>query len=283
MAFPSPLALARRLTGRGTSASRPPASAHPVAADTQVVRFQCNLCGQHNAVAASALARETPSCAHCKSTVRLRAVAHLVVQEMLGATQALPQVARRDDIAGLGISDDPRYAKPLARAFAYENTQFHAEPRLDITAVPPERAGRYDFVIASDVFEHVLPPVDRAFRGARALLKPGGVFVFTVPFSLDEDTVEHFPELCDWRLDDAGGRWRLTNVTADGRTQTFDDLVFHGGPGSTLEMRLFSRAALERAFAAAGFARVRIAAEPCPRFGIEWPEPWSVPMVAYAG
>jgi hypothetical protein len=117
----------------------------------------------------------------------------------------------------------------------------------------------------------------------RALRKPGGVLVFTVPFSLDADTVEHFPELHDWRLEQLDeGRWRLHNVTADGRAQSFDDLVFHGGPGSTLEMRLFSRAALERAFAAAGFARMRIAAEPCPRFGIEWFQSWSVPIVAHA-
>jgi hypothetical protein len=47
-------------------------------------------------------------------------------------------------------------------------------------------------------------------------------------------------------------------------------------------MRLFSREALEREFSEAGFARVRIAAEPYLPFGIHWPEPWSVPMVAYA-
>ena len=34
------------------------------------------------------------------------------------------------------------------------------------------------------------------------------------------------------------------NWTADGRIETFDDLVFHGGPGSTLEMRVFSEDAL---------------------------------------
>jgi hypothetical protein len=59
-------------------------------------------------------------------------------------------------------------------------------------------------------------------------------------------------------------------------------VVFHGGAGTTLEMRLFSRAALEREFAAAGFARMRVADEAFPAHGIVWPEPWSVPMVAYA-
>ena len=80
----------------------------------------------------------------------------------------------------------------------------------------------------------------------------------------------------------ADGTWTLTNRTRDGREERFSELVFHGGPGSTLEMRVFSRAALERAFREAGFARVRIASEPYLPFGIHWPEPWSVPMVAYA-
>ena len=279
MALRSPFDIARRLAGRIVPAPPRPEPAP----DRALVPFECNLCGARNAVARSEISRETASCTQCMSTVRLRAVAHLVVKEVLGVVEPLPMLARRADIRGIGISDDPRYAKPLAALFDYENTQYHEPPRLDITAVPPERAGRYDFAVASDVFEHVLPPVDRAFRGARKLLRRGGVFVFTVPFSLDPDTVEHFPELHDWRLEQDGDRFRLHNVTPDGREQTFDDLVFHGGPGTTLELRLFSRAALERAFQAAGFARMRIASEPCARFGIEWPTPWSVPMVAYAG
>ncbi|HEY8624252.1 MAG TPA: hypothetical protein VIM74_10340, partial [Casimicrobiaceae bacterium] len=96
------------------------------------------------------------------------------------------------------------------------------------------------------------------------------------------DTVEHFPELHDYRLIESSEGWRLENRTADGRDQTFTDLVFHGGSGATLEMRLFSRAALEREFAAAGFARMRVADEAFLAHGIVWPEPWSVPMVAYA-
>ena len=99
---------------------------------------------------------------------------------------------------------------------------------------------------------------------------------------LDPDTIEHFPDLHDFRLVEDQGKWRLFNRTRNGREEQFDDLVFHGGPGTTLEMRLFSRAALERHFAQAGFSEVRFASEACPRFGIEWPEPWSIPMVARA-
>lgn len=274
MSHLSPLAFARRLLRRPLPAPGEPPAAH--------VRFRCNLCGASQAVAPTRISREVPSCDACGSTVRFRAMAHLVVLEVLGTAAALPDLAPQRGIRGVGLSDDDRYARPLARLFDYTNTYYHQAPRLDIADPPAEWHGRFDFVVASDVFEHVLPPVDRAFAGARALLKPGGVLVFTVPFSLEPDTVEHFPELCDWRLEERAGTWRLHNVTRDGRAQTFDRLVFHGGPGSTLEMRLFSRDALLRNFEAAGFARVRIAAEACPGFGIEWPEPWSVPIVAYA-
>jgi SAM-dependent methyltransferase len=207
---------------------------------------------------------------------------YLVTQEVLGQPMALPDLPLRKDITGIGLSDATAYAHPLAQKFSYENTFYHTEPRLDIADIDPARAGRYDFIIASDVFEHVAPPVARAFSNARRLLKPGGKLIFTVPFTLESETVEHYPELHDWSIEEREGTWTLTNRTQDGRQQTFTDLVFHGGPGSTLEMRLFSRAALEREFRDAGFTRVRIAAEPYLPFGIHWPEPWSVPMVAYA-
>jgi len=257
----------------GDPSSIPPGASIP---------FLCNLCATPNEGTLDALSREALTCMHCGSNVRFRAMAYLVTREVLGRPLLLPDVPLRKDIAGIGLSDAEAYARPLAEKFSYENTFFHTEPRLDIADIDATRDGRYDFLIASDVFEHVAPPVARAFANARRLLKPDGKLIFTVPFTLEDDTIEHYPELFDWSMADQDGNWTLINRTRDGREQIFTDLVFHGGPGSTLEMRLFSRAALEREFHEAGFARVRIAAEPYLPFGIHWPEPWSVPMVAYA-
>jgi SAM-dependent methyltransferase len=244
------------------------------------IAFRCNLCGTKARATLPALSRETPSCPRCGSTVRFRSIAQLVVRELLGRDEALADLAPRRDLGGIGLSDADCYARPLARVFDYRNTYFHTEPRLDITDVDRSLHGKHDFVVASDVLEHVVPPVSRAFDGALALLKPGGTFVMTVPFSLEPDTVEHYPDLHEWHVEHAGDAWSVVNRTADGRMQRFERPVFHGGPGTTLEMRLFSRDALLRAFERAGFANVRIADEPCLRFGIHWPEPWSVPMVA---
>lgn len=246
------------------------------------IDFRCNICGASNRVAFAALQREQPSCAQCGSTVRDRAIVHLLTSELLGRSVVLPDMPSPLDLRGIGLSDSTTYAEPLARKFAYTNTHFDAKPKLDITSVAPEHDARYDFMIASDVFEHVAPPVARAFSNARRMLKSGGVLVFSVPFMLTADTIEHFPELHEYRLIESSEGWRLENRTADGRNQTFTDLVFHGGVGSTLEMRQFSRVSLEREFAAAGFSGVRVADEIFLAHGIYWPEPWSVPMVARA-
>jgi SAM-dependent methyltransferase len=246
------------------------------------IRFRCNICGSACAVPEAALQREIPSCARCGSTVRTRGIVHLLTTELFGRSMIIPELPRRRDLVGIGLSDSKNYAKRLSDKFNYTNTYFHQEPRLDIATAPDDFIRRFDFIIASDVFEHVAPPVSRAFVNARRLLKPHGVLIFSAPYSLEPETREHFPDLHDYRLIEADGSWRLENRTADGRTQVFTDLVFHGGPGSTLEMRLFSRSGLIREFVNAGFAAVRIADEPQPAYGIAWPEPWSIPMVAYA-
>lgn len=268
-------AFARRAAGR--------AGARPLAGEGGAkasVAFRCNLCGRANEVPPARIGREIRSCAGCGSTVRFRAIARLVVRELLGSDAALCDVAPDRRIRGLGLSDAANYAKPLERVFSYENTYLHAEPRLDILDIPGHRRGSCDFLIASDVFEHVAPPVAVAFRNAHALLADGGVFIFSVPFTLADDTVEHFPDLHDWHLQQRDGRCRVINRTRGGRVQVFDEPVFHGGPGTTLEMRVFSRAALQRHLAEAGFGTSRIADERCATFGIAWPEPFSVPMVA---
>ncbi|MDH5288005.1 MAG: methyltransferase domain-containing protein [Betaproteobacteria bacterium] len=280
MRSPGPRATFARLARRARLGLRVPALDR-CRADT-VVTFDCNLCGARNAVAFAQLARETPSCAACASTVRFRSIGHLVARELFGADLALPDLPRRPEVRGLGLSDADAYAKPLADRLGYENTFFHQSPQLDITAIDEARAGRYDFVVASDVFEHVLAPVSRAFVNARRLLKPGGAFILTVPFGTEGPTREHFPELHDWRIEGEGDARVLVNRTADGREQRYADLCFHGGDGSTLEMRLFSRDDLLRELREAGFAHARIAGEACLPFGIVWPEPWSVPIVARA-
>jgi SAM-dependent methyltransferase len=242
--------------------------------------YRCNICGAACRQFAGALRREAASCAGCGSTVRMRAMIHALSCALFGHGIALPDFPEAPGIKGIGMSDWDGYAVPLAKNLGYLNTYYHQEPRLDITNISGSDAGSVDFIISTDVFEHVCPPVSVAFENALAMLKPGGVFVFSVPYARSGETIEHFPDLHDFRIEDRHGKRVLLNRTREGIEQVFPDLVFHGGPGDTLEMRLFSESGLLRELADAGFRDVRIMRAPCFEFGIWHAADDSFPIIA---
>jgi 2-polyprenyl-3-methyl-5-hydroxy-6-metoxy-1,4-benzoquinol methylase len=167
------------------------------------------------------------------------------------------------------MSDWAGYANRLEAKLNYVNTYYHKEPLLDITSADPSASHRYDFVIATEVFEHISQPISRAFENVYRLLKPGGVFIFSVPY-IEGETDEHFPDLWKFSIHQEDGSWILLNETADGRSQRYDKLTFHGGPGTTVEMRLFGKASLIRNFTDAQFTAIHINKEEIPHWGIVW-------------
>ncbi|MGI8890879.1 MAG: methyltransferase domain-containing protein [Chthoniobacterales bacterium] len=176
---------------------------------------------------------------------------------------------------------DSNYAVGLAEKFDYQNTYFHRSPHLDIAADLTEaQMGLYDFVISSEIFEHVLPPVDHAFRNVHRLLKPGGLLILTVPYGLKADTTEHFPQLHDFTITGDGDHRILTNRTRTGEIEKFENLVFHGGVGATLEMRVFCEQDLVRRLVQAGFSEITLHQESVLEYGIVWPQLWSRPISA---
>ncbi len=210
---------------------------------------------------------------------------HVLSMELFGENLVLPEMDVNRNIMGIGMSDWPGYAVPLAEKFNYTNTYYHREPKLDITNsdIDPTLHGRLDFIISSDVFEHIAPPVSIAFKNMRKLLKPSGVVVFSVPYGKQDKTVEHFPELYDYRVIEKEGRHILENVTRDGVLQTFENLNFHGGQGATLEMRWFSKSSLLEEFSRAGLGNVTIYDTPDFRHGIyskHWEHRTNLPMSA---
>jgi SAM-dependent methyltransferase len=213
--------------------------------------------------------RETPSCIHCGSCVRFRGIIHSLSTELFGESLAIPNFPERRDLVGIGMSDWEGYAKRLEKKLGYVNTYYHKEPLLDISAVDLEQSNLYDFVIATEVFEHISQPISRAFKNVYRLLKPGGVFIFSVPY-IEGSTQEHFPELHEFTIRKENNSWVLLNKTNDGRQQRYDTLTFHGGPGTTIEMRLFGKTSLAENFIEAGFERTRIHDEEVETFGILW-------------
>ncbi len=240
-----------------------------------MIGFTCNICC--SACTAEALDRELPSCLKCQSNVRFRWIVHSLSTGLFGQSLPLNKFPRRKKICGIGLSDENRIAAVLAKQLDYRNTFFHQEPRFNIMEVPfGQKDLELDFIIASEVFEHVVPPVQKAFDNLFLLLKPGGFAVFSTPWESEGETIEHFPDLHDWDLVKLRSGHVLVNRTVNGKLQIFDNLTFHGGPGSTLEMRMFAREGLLANCRAAGF-EVAIA-EDYPEYGII-EVPWSRGMV----
>ncbi|WP_238924071.1 class I SAM-dependent methyltransferase [Achromobacter ruhlandii] len=209
----------------------------------------------------------------------------ILTAELFGKSMPIDDISPvRPDIVGIGMSCWEVYANRLAHKIKYINTYYHQEPFLDITNIGEKWIHQLDFIVSTDVFEHVAPPISTAFENARRLLKRNGVFIISVPFDRpgepNTETKEWFPNLYDWKLEEVDGNWILHNTTRDGKQERFDNLCFHGGPGTTLEMRLFSEASLIRELIAAGFNDITIYSKPHLDLGIHWPNGCSIPIAA---
>jgi SAM-dependent methyltransferase len=272
---------ARRLGGK-TRSPGPQSAPTPVG---ETVSFRCNVCGGYNhaALLAHVENRECQSCMRCKSSLRMRSLMYLLSLELFGKPLLLQDFPSDKSVRGLGMSDWDGYAVALSRKLGYVNTYYHTEPKLDITDIAAHEIGKYDFIISSDVFEHIPGfHLDMAFQNCRRLLNERGFFLFTVPFMKHGETKEHFPRLHDFRIVERNGARTLLNRTADGTDEVFEDLVFHGGDGMTLEMRVFAESDLRRRLEQAGFSSVKVCSDHYPEFGILWPTDFDVPIIARA-
>jgi len=240
------------------------------------VTFTCNLCGARNTV--DVMVTEPSTCA-CGSNVRLRSLIHLLSLEIFGESLILKDFPRMKSIRGFGMTDKDCLA-PLAEKFDYTNTHYDREPRLDITQPHPELAGQFDFLLSADVLEHIAGPVAPAMEEMCRLLKPNGFAGITIFCNPQDQMREHFPNLHDYRLVSLGGRMVLVNRRADGTLEAHDNLIFHGGTGSTLEIREFGVTALRDQLLSAGFKDVLLLTEEVPEIGIVIDHDLSQPLLA---
>lgn len=252
---------------------------YPEKNDNKYVTYQCNICGSTCKTRLGDFGREQPTCDVCGSTVRFRSIIHILSLELFGKSILLQDFPYMPEISGIGMTDWFEYAEVLAQKFRYTNTFYDKNPKLDITNIDSYVGDKVDFIISSDVFEHIVPPVSIAFSNCRRLLKTGGIIIFSVPYTDDPElkTIEHFPDLYQWEISKINKKCVLINTTKNGLRQRYDNLTFHGG--HTLEMRLFSESSLIKEFNKAGFSYVRIYKEPYAEFGIYWKEHESYPMI----
>jgi SAM-dependent methyltransferase len=131
---------------------------------------------------------------------------------------------------------------------------------LDIKNTEDARQfGKLDFIISSDVLEHVEAPVTTALQNLRAMLKPGGILILSVPYLEGYETIEHYPHLYDYSIAQVGEKYLVLNMRRDGMLEVFENPVFHGGPGSVLELRIFGEGDLSAMLRYAGFGTIEMA------------------------
>ena len=242
--------------------------------------FVCNICGTENHDNLSGFDRESANCSSCGSNIRVRGLMRILSLELFGVAVTLPELPRVKSLRGIGMTDFGPYASLLGQKFDYKNTFYDRPPRLDICNPPPENFGKYDFVISSEVFEHVTVAA-LALGNACQLLKPNGVLVLSVPYSVESSMNEHFPDLHQFALARVGESLVLVNRTRSGELQMFENLTFHGGgAGKALEMREFNESSLRDMLSEAGFQQVRVYPDNDPGFGILYAQAWSLPIGA---
>ena len=227
------------------------------------------------------LSRESLSCRKCRSSLRRRSVVNSISLCLFGKALKVKEFPN-DSRKGVGISDDDRVSKRLGEALNYHNTFYHKEPLLDIQNIEVGQEETIDYIVCSEVLEHVVPPIEDALNGIFNLLKKDGFVIITVPYNSggpqDGPVVEHFPDLNEFELIRGGNHKQsgvqhsqvLVNITKEGTRQEFTDLSFHGGPGLNLEMRQFTKKSLIDLLLSTGFSRVETIGSDFSEFGIEF-------------
>ncbi len=186
------------------------------------VRFRCNLCGTHCDVPASAIDREARSCRALRiygTLARNRAFAH----DGTVRSQHHPSRTAR---AGRTL---PVWGFPMLRAtrmtwLAALRISTHSSTASRAWTLPKSiRAGRQNTTSSFPAMSS--STLRRQWFKRSAMLTPvaqaRGFLILTVPFTLDLDTVEHFPLLHDYRIEKADGGWLLENRTVDGEREVF--------------------------------------------------------------
>lgn len=198
-------------------------------------RASCNICGSASDFIRQELQREGFLCSNCSASSRHRAVVYVLGKCM--DTGGMPLVAwpSRKEIRMIESSGRGSYPMMLKEKFEYFNTEY--QPNVHIGEQPSNRYAdfqqlsfpdrHFDYIIATDVFEHIRED-ERAFPEVYRVLKDNGIFILTVPY-------DHAREKT------------VVRVKTDGDKDIF--LLppeYHGGGGQTLAYRSYGRDLLDR-------------------------------------
>jgi hypothetical protein len=175
----------------------------------------CNICGCDTSFIYSEREsfRESLFCIHCKTISRYRSIAKGILRAILELTsieaaQSIWQLPSLNNTS-LRIYDTQRSFYGLRSTYPIPDLLSKCKwitvetsvynPSKPLGSKSPHQSNQniekltyadssFDVVITSDVMEHVRLD-DDAHREIRRVLKPGGVYIFTVPSNRDSETV----------------------------------------------------------------------------------------------
>lgn len=183
--------------------------------------------------------RESCRCTRCSATNRQRQIAYVLcgaVSSVVGRRVAsLPEIAPFDHLTLFNTEARGAVHQRLSSMKNYICSEYFGdehEPGAMVNGVRHEdlqalslEDGSVDFILSSDVFEHIPEPYE-AHAEVYRVLKPGGRHVFTVPFYQTEF------------LDEA-----RTGIDEEGKTVFLMEPEYHGDPireGGALVHTIFS-------------------------------------------
>jgi len=216
-------------------------------------KWTCVICATENEETAGPVNREGVRCDRCRSTWRVRATAVGLLHARQAPLRPLRDLAPNWGSRGIGCSDDPVLAAAFSAQFDYLNTYLHRAPKVDLCEPPAALRGQLDFIVCSDVLEHVPPVPERALAGMVSLLGLAGVAVLSVPMSMQGATREFYPGMVSYSTrPDRSIDW----VDHAGNQHHDPNPEYHGGAGRTLAFRLWSRMGIEESLRSVGFTEV---------------------------
>jgi len=236
------------------------------------VSANCPICGTSYSLNISVHSREGKLCPNCGGSGRSQAIAYHVSKILTNSVSPLRSHKMDKSKKIVGLSDGKVYADILEKKYDYTNTFYHREPFLDISNPAKKFYYSFDLLITTEVFEHIIGPSINAFKGSFNILKPGGHIILTVPFINKGESIEHYGEdlIAYTSYKNNSGDWVAELEFNDGHSEVDENAKFHGGPGKTLEIRLFSRQRLLRELRDSGFINIEIHDENLPQYGINW-------------
>lgn len=137
--------------------------------------------------------RESFQCAACKASQRYRHQAEMIVAHCSRrGSSCLQELVQEPEFSSIAIYE-PGNIGPFRRFFSglrnYMTSVFCQDAKDGCDTVRCENLENltfadesFDLMISSDIMEHVRHP-DRAWQEAARVLRKGGLYIFTVPFS----------------------------------------------------------------------------------------------------